>query len=157
MKPLINDITTSFDNPPQFKELAKKYPNRDYMYHQEFKQKQESYYSIFPLRIKNTQDTVFTLAHEITQEQGWKIVSVDKSQSRIEAVATTSFFRFKDDIVIEIRVSKDGLIEVHMRSKSRLGKGDFGANARRISLYLKCLEEKLTGTLHNAYTPSARK
>jgi len=49
----------------------------------------------------------------------------------IEARATSKLFRFVDDVAIRIR-SKDGGSVVDIRSKSRVGQGDLGANANRI-------------------------
>ena len=70
----------------------------------------------------------------------WEVVAVDREGLRIEAVATTSLLRFKDDIVIEVRASIEGA-EVHMRSKSRVGRSDFGANAKRIESFFSKLKK----------------
>ena len=69
---------------------------------------------------------------------GWQIVREDPSAGRIEAVATTFWFGFKDDVLI--RVSADaGGSRIDVRSKSRVGKGDLGTNAQRIRAYQKRL------------------
>ena len=54
----------------------------------------------------------------------------------IEATDTTSIFRFVDDIVIRIRPLGPNLTVLDIRSKSREGKGDLGANAARIERFL---------------------
>lgn len=66
----------------------------------------------------------------------WEVVAADAAALVIEAVATTGLLRFKDDVVIEVR-PKDGGSAVHVRSKSRVGRSDFGANAARIRAFLK--------------------
>lgn len=52
-------------------------------------------------------------------------------QARIEAVAETRLMRFQDDIVIRLVQANEGT-RVDIRSASRVGQHDFGANAARI-------------------------
>jgi hypothetical protein len=53
--------------------------------------------------------------------------------------ATTFWFRFKDDVVIRVKpLGKESRID--LRSVSRLGKGDLGANAKRIREFLNRLK-----------------
>ncbi len=68
-------------------------------------------------------------------ERSWEITGTDSAAGRIEASATTSWFGFKDDIVIRITPQGPDSAVVDMRSKSRVGKSDVGANARRIRRY----------------------
>ncbi len=64
---------------------------------------------------------------------------------KIEGVDTSWLFRFKDDFVIEVRPDgADGSL-VHMRSKSRDGKGDVGANAKRIRAFFARVAEQPAG------------
>ncbi|MGZ4895356.1 MAG: DUF1499 domain-containing protein, partial [Candidatus Angelobacter sp.] len=49
--------------------------------------------------------------------------------------ATTFWFGFKDDIVVRIAADGNGS-RVDVRSLSRIGKSDVGANARRVRDYL---------------------
>jgi uncharacterized protein (DUF1499 family) len=57
-------------------------------------------------------------------------------------VAESFWFGFKDDIVI--RVVGNGLgARVDMRSVSRVGRGDLGANANRIRAFMAALRERL--------------
>jgi uncharacterized protein (DUF1499 family) len=64
--------------------------------------------------------------------------------AEIQAVATTRVFRFKDDVTIRIR-RQAGKTRVSVRSRSRLGKLDFGQNARNIRAFLAELDQQLTG------------
>lgn len=68
----------------------------------------------------------------------------------VEGVATTRLMRFRDDFVIRIRqeprgAAEDGAasVRVDMRSASRVGKGDLGANAARVRGFLEALREDL--------------
>jgi uncharacterized protein (DUF1499 family) len=84
-------------------------------------------------------DSVFTLAHRAAEKMGWEIVAADSAAGRVEATATTTWFGFKDDVVIRIEPADRGT-RVDVRSKSRVGRGDVGANAARIRKYVETLK-----------------
>ena len=65
------------------------------------------------------------------QDMGLEIVAVDEAGGVVEATETTFWFGFKDDVVVRVRPSGDGSI-VDVRSVSRVGLSDLGANAARI-------------------------
>jgi uncharacterized protein (DUF1499 family) len=81
----------------------------------------------------------FERAKGAVEEAGWQIAREDPSAGRIEAVATTFWFGFKDDVVIRIAADGPGS-RVDVRSKSRVGKGDLGTNAQRIRAYQRRLQ-----------------
>ncbi len=56
----------------------------------------------------------------------------DAAFGRIEAVDATFWFGFRDDVVVRIAAAPGGGSRVDVRSKSRVGRGDAGTNARRI-------------------------
>ena len=62
--------------------------------------------------------------------------------SEIQAVHTTKVFHFKDDVTIRIK-RQGGATRVSVRSKSRVGKGDLGQNARTIRQFLAELDAQL--------------
>jgi uncharacterized protein (DUF1499 family) len=116
--PPINDIST---DPKEQTELQRK-----------------AYPDIQPLRLPVAPNIAFERAKGAIEEMGLQIVREDPSAGRIEAVATTFWFGFKDDVVI--RVSADGTgSRIDVRSKSRVGVGDLGTNAQRIRAYQKRL------------------
>lgn len=136
MKPVINDITTSFEDPPEFVKIKELNPGRNYDYPKDFAEKQKSFYTVNPLKLNLSPDESFNVIRNVAQKQlRWEIIGMDKNKRSIEIVATTRFCRFKDDVVIEIREGKESQVEIHMRSKSRLGKGDLGVNYRRIKYF----------------------
>jgi len=69
----------------------------------------------------------------------WTVTNVDAGAGTLEAVATSRLFHFQDDVVVRVRAEGDGASRVDVRSKSRVGKGDLGANAARIRLFLAAL------------------
>ena len=73
----------------------------------------------------------FAAARAAGEGLGWSITFEDPATGHLEATDTTRFFRFVDDIVIRVRPDGNASI-VDVRSKSRDGQGDLGANAARI-------------------------
>jgi fatty-acyl-CoA synthase len=66
------------------------------------------------------------------REEGLRIVTDDLAAGRIEGVATSFWFRFRDDVVA--RITPDGgAWLVDLRSISRVGKSDLGANCARVT------------------------
>ncbi len=84
-------------------------------------------------------EATYTKALAAAEAVGWEILKSDPKAGRIEAVATTFWFGFKDDVLV--RVTPDGSgSRVDVRSKSRVGRGDSGTNARRIQAYFERLK-----------------
>lgn len=141
---MINDISTDVINPPEYVELAKLNAKRDYSFPQAgLREHKEKYLSLGPLATELAIDKAFAAVKALAKKQSnWQLVSVSDAEYRVEAVATTYWLRFKDDIVIEVRATIAGS-EVHMRSKSRMGRDDFGANAKRINEFFTQLKSQL--------------
>ncbi|MCO4783136.1 MAG: DUF1304 family protein [Candidatus Cloacimonetes bacterium] len=133
-QPGINDITTSFTNPPQFEVIAQDNKERDYTYvADQFEKKQTEFFPlVLPLKVNQSQQKTFDTVQNVAQLASWSIVETVANDFKIEAQAKTQFLGFTDDIVIEVRKVNDQLSEVHMRSKSRSGRSDFGVNSKRI-------------------------
>lgn len=127
--PYINDISTDARTPPQF--------SRPLEYPSHFAELQAiGYPGLRPLEVVATPAQAFVRARTLAGEQrGWEIVAADEKAGRIEAVATTTWFGFKDDIVIRVTPAAGGS-RIDMRSRSRVGRSDLGANARRIEGFL---------------------
>ena len=87
-------------------------------------------------------ERVFTVALATAQALGWEVTAQDQEHGEIRAVATTPVFRFKDDVTITISREGEGAV-VNVRSHSRIGKGDWGANARRIRRFQAELTKRM--------------
>jgi uncharacterized protein (DUF1499 family) len=70
---------------------------------------------------------------------GWDIVAADSASGRIEAVATTRWFGFTDDIAVRVTPTEHGS-RVDVRSVSRVGPDDVPENAHRVSEYIAQLQ-----------------
>ncbi len=139
--PMINDITTDRVYPPTFTKAQTLPENagRDMSYPEAFKaQVEKGYPDLQSLGMKAARDDVFVKALNLAKSQpGWTVTSstVTDKESLIEGIAVSRIFGFADDFVVRITDSGDGVV-VDMRSKSRDGKGDMGANAARIRDFL---------------------
>lgn len=133
--PPINDITTDIADPPEFVSVLEIEANvgRDMSYPgQEFADQQVAAYpDLAPIEIAKPQAQAFTDVASAAKALGWVIVSAHPGRGHLEATQTTEIFQFVDDIVVRVRAQGSGSV-VDVRSKSRDGRGDIGANAARI-------------------------
>jgi uncharacterized protein (DUF1499 family) len=90
------------------------------------------YPDIQPRRYQERKERVSEAARRaVEQLPRWVLGSQDSGQGVIRAEVTSRLFRFVDDVQIRIE-EQDGLTVVNVRSASRVGRGDFGQNARHI-------------------------
>ncbi len=127
--PPIHDISTDTVNPPEFRERP------GYAGTEVAAQQRKAYPDIQALLLSVPLEAAFSRARVAAEAMGWEIVAADPKAGRIEAVASTFWFGFKDDVVVRIVPEGQGS-RVYVRSKSRVGVSDVGTNARRIRAYL---------------------
>jgi len=141
--PPIHDITTDAFDPPQFVALAglraavpngAKYGGMDIAAKQ-----QKGYPDIKSVILKDAPQKAMQSAIDAARSCGWEVVSSDAPTGRIEATDTTLWFGFKDDIIVRVRPDGTGS-RVDVRSVSRVGDSDLGANAKRVREYLGRLQ-----------------
>lgn len=136
----LNDVTTTYPDVPQFKTISGHRSDVNYAYQNDNFEKQKRLHpDIAPLKAHINPAETFKLVEQVVRGEGWDIIDVDLKNMRIEAVCTTTLLRFKDDVVIEVRAADSS---VHMRSKSRVGRGDLGTNAKRIQSFFTKLRSK---------------
>jgi len=142
---MINDVTTDLDHPPEFIEIAKLNPDRDYSYPQKFaveqKQKYPELKNLIMDRGLDQRDIVRAVNLLLDENGNWEVVY--RSNTRFEAIARTAILGFKDDIVIDLISGPEGSVTLRMRSKSRVGRSDLGANYRRIKKFFSGLSSTL--------------
>ncbi len=140
--PSIHDITTDTQNPPVFKAVVKIRPanaNTLDIKPDDMEIQKQAYPDMKPLYIEIPKPILFAQALVLVENRGWELVAKNSQRGEIEAVATTPSFGFKDDVIIRI-TKDDNRYRVDMRSVSRAGKGDLGANAKRIKAFLEELK-----------------
>jgi uncharacterized protein (DUF1499 family) len=144
--PLINDITTDTQRPPVFVTAIDLQPKRgrDMTYNPQFAAIQNgaaAYQDLAPLKMDGTPDETYKRVQILAGEvPNWQITRNDPQARTLEGVATSGLFKFHDDFIIEVRPADGGGSLVEMRSKSRDGKGDLGANYHRITSFLRILK-----------------
>lgn len=140
--PPINDITTDLANPPAFADadLVPDYRGRDMGYPAEFVEiVAEHYPELAPITVEQAPTAAFERATNAAEALGWDIVAKDGGALAFYARDTSLLFRFVDDIVVRVQPTAGGS-RIDMRSKSRDGKSDLGANAKRIKAFFAELE-----------------
>ncbi len=96
----------------------------------------EPYPDLVPLQLDLPPNAAYALALSTARAMPlWQVVSEDPGAGSITALATTPRMKFVDDIHIVVEAAGAGS-RVRVRSASRVGKTDFGTNARRIRAYL---------------------
>jgi uncharacterized protein (DUF1499 family) len=83
----------------------------------------------------------FERARTIAGDLRWEIHAEDAATGTLEASQTTFWFGFVDDVSIRIRPAASGS-RVDLRSVSRVGKGDLGANAARIERFVQAFSAR---------------
>lgn len=153
--PPIHDISTDFVDPPAFSDavvsaraavpqsngldLTNKHTGDGRAFTD---LQREAYPEIAPAPTGLEPARAFDIALALAREQDWRIGRVDAEAGVIEATAESFWFGFIDDIVVRVRPDGTGA-RVDMRSVSRVGRSDLGANAARMRPYLEELRRRL--------------
>ena len=142
--PRIHDITTDTVNPPQFRAVLNlrgtDSNSLDYQAEQLATQQQAAYPYIQPIMTQMTPERALARAAAAVAQLGWELIAKDQATGTIEAVDTTLLWGFKDDIVIRVQATASGS-RVDLRSVSRVGLSDLGANAARIRKFIEAFHQ----------------
>ena len=145
--PPIHDITTDTADPPPFvaalplRAAANAMNPPEYGGAEVAAQQHQAFPDIQPLVMNMPPQQAVERVLDEVREFGWDISAAEPAEGRIEAVDTTWFFGFKDDVVIRLRPVEGGT-RVDVRSTSRVGLGDAGTNAKRIRRLLAALRAR---------------
>jgi uncharacterized protein (DUF1499 family) len=142
--PMIHDISTDTDHPPQFvktKNLRTASDNPLQYGGADISSKQlVAYPDIKPIISILNRDAALDEAVQVTKDLGWEFTNIDFNEGIIEAYDTTRIFGFIDDIVIQVRREGTGS-RIDIRSASRMGQGDLGKNAERVRLFIRTFRD----------------
>ena len=142
--PPIHDITTDLDNPPVFAaagQVRGKGSNSLALKPEVIAAQAAAYPDLKTLVTRDPIEQAFERALETAASLGWEVYHQDLNAGTIEAVDTTAVMAFKDDVVIRINTDADGTL-VDLRSVSRVGISDLGANAARIREFFQAFTEQ---------------
>ncbi|MGH7566357.1 MAG: DUF1499 domain-containing protein [Gemmatimonadota bacterium] len=96
----------------------------------------EPYPDLVPLQLDLPPNAAYAAALSTARAMPlWQVVTEDSGARRIAAHATTPRMKFVDDIEIVVEPAGTGS-RVRVRSASRVGRTDFGTNARRVRAFL---------------------
>ncbi len=155
--PFIHDITTDFDNPPAIIAAAD-LPRRNppaYVGAEPAPRAGEgvtvadaqraAFPQIAPLYFDAPAEDVAAAATAVLASMGMKVVDEYETEAgyAIEAAYTSFWYGFIDDFIVRIQPSEDGRMRVDLRSKSRVGGSDLGANGRRVLTFSAKLKSKM--------------
>ncbi|PSJ45624.1 DUF1499 domain-containing protein [Zobellella endophytica] len=144
--PAIHDISTDTVNPPSLLAAARLRGDRDHPTGYDGEalaaRQRAAWPALAPLLLPHPPARVHAATLALLERRGWQ--RVDNGDDRqLEAVATSLLFGFKDDVAIRLTATAGGT-RVDMRSASRVGKSDLGANAHRIRTFLADLAAALS-------------
>ncbi len=138
--PAIHDISTDTGNPPEFVALRAARlaaPNGlEYGGRHVAEDQRAAYPDIAPITYAASPAAARERCLEIARGLGWEIAPA-MDPLLVEATDRTLFFGFRDDVAIRITPLADGRASrIDLRSVSRVGGSDFGANAKRVRRFL---------------------
>jgi uncharacterized protein (DUF1499 family) len=151
--PFIHDITTDFDNPPAIAAAASLPRSNPPGYVGAEKVRgtektvadaqRESFADIQPLIVEAPVADAATAARKVLAEMKMPILAEPPASPEgvvtIEAVFTSLWFGFKDDFIVRLTPEGAGT-RIDVRSKSRVGGSDLGANAARVRKFLRAMD-----------------
>jgi uncharacterized protein (DUF1499 family) len=150
--PEISDVTTDTTNPPRFDVLARLRPRGriDYPGQATAALQRTAYPEVVPLELDVPTKAAYDTALALVTKRKWNVVdtrapTVIRRDGVIEAVARTPIMGFRDDVVIRVSPLGQGA-RIDMRSASRFGNHDLGANATRIRNLLEEIDDTISAT-----------
>lgn len=136
--PSIHDITTDVTDPPVFvmtSEIRDKTANSLELDQETIALQLTAYPDISSVRSPLSFEQAYAQAEKVAAKLDWDITRADPVAGEIEAVDTTKIMAFKDDIIVRVRRVDNGSV-IDLRSASRVGRSDMGANAARIRSFV---------------------
>ncbi len=144
--PQINDVTTDTDDPPAFSRSRAALEARGGRVPPDVppearEMQRDAYVQIAPLTLDIGPEEAFALVQKAAGNLGWQVIEAVPpggrvGTGRLEAVDRTFVLKMPDDITVRIRPRADGT-RIDIRSASRFGSHDLGANAKRIRAFLE--------------------
>jgi uncharacterized protein (DUF1499 family) len=144
--PPIHDVSTDPDDTPLFTSavigLRGSDSNSVEINPEAIAAQREHYPDLQTIILQVSSAEAFAEVSAVAEAMGWVINNSDSDLGILEASYTSFWFGFVDDIVIRVRpLNNDMRSEVDLRSVSRVGVSDLGANARRIRAFSRRLAE----------------
>ncbi len=143
--PKIHDVSTDLENHLQFfhtKTLRSNAENSVDIPSAKVMRLQKAYYTtLAPLNTADSESAAYEKALLVSSRLGWTVTYKAPEHFTFEASESTALFGFVDDIVVRVSKADNGSI-IDMRSVSRVGVSDLGANAKRIERFQAAYREE---------------
>jgi uncharacterized protein (DUF1499 family) len=163
--PAIYDVTTDPIDPPRFEAIARLRP-RDanpvaYAGLHIAELQREAYSDIEPDLTTATPQEAYDAVLKVIAKRKWHIVDARPPQGAaprdglIEAIARTPILSFRDDVAVRVRATADGA-RIDVRSASRYGRHDLGANAARVRALIEDVDDVLSAPAQEKKLPAAK-
>jgi fatty-acyl-CoA synthase len=108
---------------------------------------QPPYPPIAPVITPVAIEIVYAAALSEVEAQGWTLIQEsapdEGGHGLIEATALTGWFGFADDVIIRVTPQPGGGSRLDMRSVSRVGLSDIGANALRVARFTDAVQRRV--------------
>jgi len=151
--PRINQVTTDFKTPPAFMISSRAREARGTwtpppLGPEVEAEQRAAYPQIQPILVDLEPDQAYRMSLRIAKDLGWRVVDSSPPNLRGEGVAhidatdRSLFFGFIDDVAIRIRPQANQT-QIDVRSVSRVGRHDFGANARRVERFIDAVQQSV--------------
>jgi len=143
--PFIHNITTDMVNPPSFDKIVALRGDssnpHEYDAEKNSALQLEAYPDLKTLLVEASVQEAHSKALAAVAEMGWELVNEDSVAGIIEATDTTALWAFKDDVVVRVSIT-DEKTAIDLRSVSRVGQSDLGANAKRIEKFFQVYQQQ---------------
>lgn len=150
--PVLSDISTDIANPPYFSFSSAAYVARNGFQPpgvspRAREAQRPAYPAVEPIVVDLDADEALALVLKTAHARGW--TTVDKrppggrtGEAHVDFIDKTLVMGFDDDITVRLK-PLPGQTRIDLRSASRYGRHDFGANARRITAFAEELQTQL--------------
>jgi uncharacterized protein (DUF1499 family) len=150
--PKVSDVSTDLVSPPLFLASPRSHaagvkPDRPLPDPESRAAQARAYPDLQPIKEQMDALAAYRLALSVATDLDWRIVDLEPpgptgtATARIEAIDRSRFFGFPTDIVIRIKPGATSTA-IDLRSASRVGQHDFGANAARIRKFIAAIKEE---------------
>jgi uncharacterized protein (DUF1499 family) len=164
--PAIYDVTTDPIDPPRFEAIARLRP-RDanpvaYAGLHIAELQRKAYSDIEPDITTATPQEAYDAVLKVIAKRRWHVVDARPPQGPatprdglIEAIARTPILSFRDDVAVRVRAAPGGA-RIDVRSASRYGRHDLGANAARVRALIEDVDDVLSAPAVEKKQPAAK-
>ncbi|MDR3422919.1 MAG: DUF1499 domain-containing protein [Xanthobacteraceae bacterium] len=164
--PAIYDVTTDPIDPPRFVAIARLRP-RDanpvtYAGLHIAELQRKAYSDIEPDLTTATPQEAYDAVLKVIAKRKWHIVDARPPQGAatprdglIEAIARTPILSFRDDVAVRVRATPGGA-RIDVRSASRYGRHDLGANAARVRALIEDVDDVLSAPATEKKQPAPK-